>query len=99
MLTTTSQRLIQFQRIAVLSDLSSASETMVRYGGALARWYGAELLLVHAEPLEFYAAVSTEGIPPIWSPAGCSASEAVQEKLDSVIQRLHLRDLSPRIIA
>ena len=48
MLTTASERLIQFRRIAVLADLGCDSENMVRYAGSLARWYGSELLLVHA---------------------------------------------------
>lgn len=63
MLTTARERLIQFKRIAVLCDLSSDAEKMVRYAGSLARWYGSELLLVHAEPPEFYPSVPMESFP------------------------------------
>jgi len=57
MLTSVSTRLIQLKRIAVLTDLGTDSEKMLRYAASLARWYGSELSLVHAYPPEFYSAI------------------------------------------
>lgn len=96
MLTTPSERLIQFKRIAVLCDLSADSEKMVRYAGSLARWYGSELLLLHAEPPQFYPGIPTEALPTRPGSSSTSRCDA-QEKLRSLSDKLDLRDLAPRV--
>lgn len=96
MLTIASERLIQFKRIAVLCDLSVESEKMARYAGSLARWYGAELLLVHAEPPEFYPGIPMEAVP-MWPISGSPSRRDAEEKLRSFSDKLDLRDLSPKI--
>jgi nucleotide-binding universal stress UspA family protein len=95
MLMSVSQRLIQFKRIAVLTDLGSDSEKMVRYAASLARWYGSELLLVHAYPPEFYPAIPPEPIPT-WPASGLPPKQDAQERLKSLTDKLNLQDLAPK---
>lgn len=45
---TADQRMIPFHRIAVLTDLADDLEKTLDYTTALCRWYGSELLLLHA---------------------------------------------------
>jgi len=85
-----SQRLIQFKRIAVLTDLGSDSEKTLRYAACLARWYGAELLLAHAchsaEPLR------------TWPGSGPLPKRDAEEKCKFLAKKLALQDLSPKTI-
>lgn len=97
MLTTTSERFIQFKRVAVLCDLSADSEKIVRYAAWLARWYGSEMLLAHAEPPEFYPSIPMEALP-IWPPSGSSAAQEAEARLKSLVQSLELHDLAPKIL-
>jgi len=82
MLTTANERLIEFKRIAVLTDLSKDSEKLIQYGAALARWYGSELLLVHG---------SSD------SDTTTSRKDSAEEKLSSAIGRLNLHGLATRV--
>lgn len=89
MLTSVSQRLIQFKRIAVLTDLGSGSEKMVDYAASLARWYGSELLLVHAYSPEFYAAIPPEPLP-VWPASGLSPKQDAEQKVKALTDKLNL---------
>lgn len=86
MLTTTSERLIQFKRIAVLTDLSDISELLIDYGAGLARWYGAEILLAHGSS-DLDAAIPDR-----------AAIRRAEEKFRSLVSRSNLHDLSPRVM-
>ncbi len=90
MLAILSQRLIQFKRIAVLTDLGSDSEKTLRYAASLARWYGSELLLAHAcrsaEPL------------PTWPASGPPPKRDAEEKCRFLTEKLALQGLSPKTI-
>jgi len=97
MLTGTSQRLIQFKRIAVLTDLSEESDKMVRYAASLARWYGSELLLVHAGSLEFRLPLSAEPLPN-WPHGRPALPGPLEGKLNLLKQQLTEQRLAPRLI-
>ena len=90
MLASLSQRLIQFKRIAVLTDLGSDSEKTLHYAASLARWYGSELLLAHAcrsaEPLA------------AWPASGPFPKRDAEEKCRFLTEKLALQDLSPKTI-
>ena len=92
MLTSVSQRLIQFKRIAVLTDLGSDSEKMVRYAASLARWYGSELLLVHACPPESSMAIPSEPLP-VWPASGLAPKQDAEQKVKALADKLNLQDL------
>lgn len=91
-----SERLIQFKRIAVLTDLVSDSEKMVRYAASVARWYGSELLLIHSCLPEIHATKRHEPLP-FWSDSASSPKQDSESKLKSLIEKLALHDLSPKI--
>jgi nucleotide-binding universal stress UspA family protein len=97
MLTSVSQRLIQFKRIAVLTDLGSGSEKMVDYAASLARWYGSELLLVHAYPPEFYAGIPPESLP-VWPASGLSPKQDAEQKIKALTDKLNLQDLRTKVM-
>jgi nucleotide-binding universal stress UspA family protein len=97
MLSSVSTRLIQLKRIAVLTDLGSDSEKMLRYAASLARWYGSELLLVHAYPPEFYSAIPPEPLP-MWPASGLSPKEDAEQKVRVLSDKLHLNDLTPKVL-
>jgi len=96
MLTSVSQRLIQFKRIAVLTDLGSDSEKMVRYATSLARWYGSELLLVHAYPTESSMAIPPE--LPVWPASGLPPKQDAEQKVKALADKLNLQDLRAKVI-
>lgn len=95
MLASVSQRLIQLKRIAVLTDLASGSEKMVRYAASLARWYGSELLLVHAYPPESHLLIPPEPLP-VWSASGLPMKEDAEQRLMALSEMLNLQDLRPK---
>lgn len=97
MLSSVSTRLIQLKRIAVLTDLGSDSEKMLRYAASLARWYGSELLLVHAYPPEFYAGMPPEPLP-MWPASGLSPKEDAEQKVKALTDKLNLKDLTPKVL-
>lgn len=94
---TAAHRLIQFNKIAVLTDLESDSERMLRYAGSLARWYGSKLLLAHACTPELYVSVPPEPLPN-WPESGMSPKEDAEEKVKSLTDKLHLQDLVQKVI-
>lgn len=87
-----SQRLIQFKRIAVLTDLGSGSEEMLRYAVSLARWYGSELLIVHAYSPELYAPIPPEPLPK-WPASGLPPKKDAEERLKSLTAKLNLQGI------
>ncbi|MBZ5506139.1 MAG: universal stress protein [Acidobacteriia bacterium] len=92
MLTSVSQRLIEFKRIAVLTDLESNSEKMVRYAASLARWYGSELLLVHAYAPESSMAIPSQPLP-VWPASGLPPKQDAEQKIKALTDKLNLHDL------
>jgi nucleotide-binding universal stress UspA family protein len=97
MLSSVSTRLIQIKRIAVLTDLGNDSEKMMRYAASLARWYGSELLLFHAYPPEFYAAMPPEPLP-MWPASGLSPREDAEAKIKALTDKLNLKELTPKVL-
>jgi len=93
---TAAHRLIQFTKIAVLTDLEHDAEKLLRYAGSLGRWYGSQLLLVHGcSPDEH---VERREPLPHW-PAGEEAPrETDEKKLKSLASRFHLQDLVTKVI-
>lgn len=96
MLATLSQRLIQFKRIAVLTDLGNQSEKVVGYGASLARWYGSELLLVHAYPPELHLPVPPEPIPS-WLASGLPPKQDAEQKLKSLLDKVDLQNVVMKV--
>lgn len=97
MLTGVSQRLIQFKRIAVLTDLLEESDKTVRYAASLSRWYGSELLLVHAGSPEFHLPLSPEPLPN-WPGRRPALKEPLEKKLSWLKEQLTERQLAPRLV-
>lgn len=97
MLSPVTQHLIQFDKIAVLTDLEDDSERMLRYAAFLARWYGAELVLAHACPPELPVSIPPEPLPN-WPVAGTRLRDSAEEKLTALALRLGLQDLAPKLI-
>lgn len=97
MLANVSHHLIQFKRIAVLTDLETDSEKMIGYAASMARWYGSELLLVHAYLPEPGALVPLEPSPSWWD-SGLNPKQDAESKLKSLMEKLALQDLAPDII-
>lgn len=100
------ERLVQFKRIAVLTDLAPGSEKIVHYAAALARWYGAELLLIHACSSSSSSSDSSSSAAS-YTPRKSSFALAEtamrleqnpEERLQSLVQELGLQDLAPRIL-
>ncbi|MBZ5521170.1 MAG: universal stress protein [Acidobacteriia bacterium] len=89
MLITATRRLIQLKSIAVLTDLESDSEGMLEFAGALARWYGSGLMLMHACPGKSHPALFA---------GGSSAKEDARVKLKSLILKRNLQELVSRTI-
>ena len=94
---TATHRLIQFNKIAVLTDLETDSEKILRYAGSLARWYGAKMLLAHACTPELYVSAPPEPLPN-WPESGMPPKEDAEEKVKSLTGKLHLQDLVQKVI-
>lgn len=97
MLSPVIQRLIRFDKIAVLTDLGEDSEKMLRYAASLARWYGSKLALVHACTPEFPASIPPEPLPN-WPVDGARPRECAEEQLKALSLKLGLQDLAPKCI-
>ena len=80
----------------MLTDLAAESEKIIRYAAALARWYGAELLLIHA----CSSAASSASRQSTFSSAenGVELEQNPEERLKSLAQALGLQDLAPRVL-
>jgi nucleotide-binding universal stress UspA family protein len=96
MLSPVVQRLIRFDKLAVLTDLGEDSEKMLRYAASLARWYGSKLALVHACIPEL-PAIPPEPLPN-WPVNGARSKECAEEKLKTLTLKLGLQDLEPKCI-
>jgi nucleotide-binding universal stress UspA family protein len=97
MLMSATERLIQLKRIAVLTDLESDSEKVLRYAASLARWYGSELLIAHACAHDIYLPLTSEPLPS-WPVAGLNPKQDALEKLKSLTTKLNLGDLTPKVV-
>ncbi len=97
MLTTVTQRLIQFEKIAVLTDLGEDAESMLLYAAALARWYGSKLMIVHASTPEVPAYMPPEPLPN-WPANRARLKDYAQEKLSGMTAKLGLQDVAPKLI-
>ena len=93
----TSECLIQFKRIAVLTDLGSDSEKTVGYAASMARWYGSELSLIHAYPPEVYAPIRPEPLPS-WPASELPPRQDAEAKFKRLTEKLALQDLKPKNI-
>lgn len=96
MLTSVSERLIQFQRIVVLTDLSSEAEKAAHYASSLARWYGSDLMIAQAEAPESLTASAVEA--PSNSFGTQRLSKAAAEKMRVLNSKLNLRDLTTKAV-
>jgi nucleotide-binding universal stress UspA family protein len=97
MLSSAVQRLIQFDKIAVLTDLGPDTDKMLRYSAALSRWYGAKLLLVHAATPELPLYVPPEPLP-VWPTSDAESRQDAEGKLNAFILKLGLQDLGPKVV-
>jgi nucleotide-binding universal stress UspA family protein len=97
MLINATERLIQFKRIAVLTDLSSESETMLRYAASLARWYRSEILMVHACSPESYASIPSVPLPQ-WPASGLPPKQEAENRIKAITEKLGLADLKPKVL-
>jgi nucleotide-binding universal stress UspA family protein len=97
MLMSATERLIQFKRIVVLTDLESDSEKMLRYAASLARWYGSELLIAHACAPEVFQPLPAEPLPA-WPVSGLTPRKDAINKLKSLTGKLDLADLAPKVM-
>ncbi len=97
MLTTVTQRLIQFEKIAVLTDLGDDAESMLLYAAALARWYGSKLMVVHACTPEVPAYVPPEPLAN-WPANQPRLKDYAEEKLCGLTTKLGLQDVVPKLI-
>ena len=89
-------RHIQMTTIAVLTDLTGGSEKPLRYAAALARSYGAKLIVAHACEPEFflYAPVSLFPSGPPSDRETIAATDAAR----SLAAKLGLHDVGPDIL-
>lgn len=97
MLSPVIQRLIRFDRIAVLTDLGDDSERMLRYAASLARWYGSKLALAHACAPEVLGNIPPEPLPN-WPTGGARPREYAEETLNALTAKLGLQELAPKLI-
>lgn len=97
MLPTLTRRLIQFDKIAVLTDLAEDAEKMLRYAASLARWYGSGLVLVHACTPEVPAYMPPEPMCE-WPATGANLREYAQQTLSALAEKLGLQDLQPKFL-
>lgn len=98
MLITAAHRLIQFNKIAVLTDLESDAERILRYAGSLGRWYGSKLLLVHACGQQDLHVHERREPLPHWPASGTPPQEDAEKKVRSLTDKLHLKDLLDKVI-
>lgn len=93
---TSAHRLIQFNKIAVFTDLERDAEKLLRYAGALGRWYGSQLLLVHGcSPHEH---IERREPLPHWPAAEHPLQDDDEKKLAALAQKFHLQDLVKKVI-
>jgi len=97
MLAAVTRRLIQLQKIAVLTDLGEETERTLRYAASLARWYGSELMIVHACAREMPASLPPEPLPN-WPVDGPQLKQYAHEKLITLTEKLGMHDLAPKLV-
>jgi len=92
MLITSTQRLIQFSKIAILTDLEGDSEKVLDYAGSMARWYGSKLMLLHACPGEKHVHIPPESRRNLLR-AGATVKDDAKDKLRALIDRKNLQSM------
>lgn len=97
MLSASTQRLIQFERIAVLTDFGPESEEMLRYSAAFSRWYGARLMLVHAARPESPVHALPQPLA-VWPAGSPDQTQNAEARLNALTLKLGLQDLSPKVL-
>lgn len=97
MLAAVAQRLIQLEKIAVLTDLGEETERTLRYAASLARWYGSELMIVHACAPEMPVYLPPEPLPN-WPADGPPLKQYAEEKLSALTEKLGMHDLAPKLV-
>lgn len=99
MLAAVAQRLIHLEKIAVLTDLGEETERTLRYAASLARWYGSELVLVHACTPEVPIHVPPEPLTswPAERP-NHTMRDYAEEKLMTLTENLGLQDLPRKLV-
>ena len=97
MLAAVTQRLIQVERIAVLTDMGEETERTLRYAASLARWYGSELMIVHACTPEVPVYLPPEPLPN-WPAERPQLKEYAEEKLTALTEKLGMHDLAPKLV-
>jgi nucleotide-binding universal stress UspA family protein len=89
-------RLIQFSKIAVLTDLEHDAEMLLRYAGSLARWYGSQLLLVHGCSADEH--IDQREPLPHWPAGESQRKEEDEKKIRALSQKFHLQDLVTKVV-
>jgi nucleotide-binding universal stress UspA family protein len=86
------ERHVRLDHMALLLDLASGAEAVVRYAASLARCYGSKITLVHAYAPELYLYVPGEPLP-MWPESDLPLREAAQKQADALIQQLQVQDV------
>lgn len=97
MLAAVAQRLIQLEKIAVLTDLGEETERTLRYAASLARWYGSELMIVHACTPEMPVYLPPEPLLN-WPANAPQLKQYAEEKLAALTEKLGMHDLAPKLV-
>jgi nucleotide-binding universal stress UspA family protein len=86
------KRRVELDRMALLLDLGSGAEAVMRYAALLARCYGSEIMLVHACETEAYLYVPGEPLP-VWPESDESVLQSARKQADSLIEKLQVKDV------
>lgn len=90
-------RHVEFKKIALLTDLGSASEAPLLFAASLAKQYGSDLLLAHAYAPEFYVSVPPEPLPN-WPGSGLPPREDAEKQSRELILRHQLQDVVSMVL-
>jgi nucleotide-binding universal stress UspA family protein len=90
-------RHLQLRTIAILTDLGHDSEKSLHYAASLAERYGSRLLVAHASPADMYPYVSPHPFPA-WPAGVILPIEDVREKINSLVTKAGLRNVSIEVV-
>jgi nucleotide-binding universal stress UspA family protein len=90
-------RHLQLRTIAILTDLGHDSEKSLHYAASLAQRYGSRLLVAHASPADMYPYVSPHPFPA-WPAGVILPIEDVREKINGLIAKAGLRNVSIEVV-
>jgi nucleotide-binding universal stress UspA family protein len=91
------QRHLNLKTIAVLTDLGDGSEKPLHYAASLARWYGSKLLIAHMSPRDVYSYTWPQPFPA-WPAGVLPLKENPENKIDSLISKAGLQDLTTEVV-